>query len=102
MVHVIARIVGAGVVAHPSLAVIDVRSIGMTGLIRIVAMRIGRLRCAMKGRGPALGRLRMVAAQMLRVLMLRDRRHREGEQSCECNVKEFHRYLLMTERRCRP
>ena len=91
VVDVIARIVGTGVMTNPGFALIDVRRVGVARLRVLVALRIGRLRRSMVGSGPALGRLRMVVPSMLR-----EGRHREHEQSCECNVNGLHRFLLMT------
>jgi hypothetical protein len=35
-------------------------------------------------------------------MMLRKRRHRKSQQSCECKVNELHRFLLMTVRVGKP
>jgi hypothetical protein len=44
MVEVIGRIVGAGIVAYPDFSLVDMRGIGVTGLITVVALRRGRCR----------------------------------------------------------
>src|SRR5579863_7571193 len=56
IVQVIVRIVTPGVVADPALAVVDMRGIGMAGVVAVVGVFLGRTRLAMIRLGASLGR----------------------------------------------
>jgi hypothetical protein len=44
MIHVVTRIAGAGVVAYPSFAIVDVGNVGMARLVTEVAVLFDRVR----------------------------------------------------------
>jgi hypothetical protein len=50
VIHVITRVVFSGIVTNPDLA-INVRRIGVTGFIAVVATGVNSMRCALNGRG---------------------------------------------------
>jgi hypothetical protein len=112
----VVRIVGAGIVTNPGLAFIDVRNIGVAGLIGVVAGLSRRRRCfrclgsfwrrlvSVRRCGPVRGSTVEWRRPMRRngwvtstlILMLRKHWHSKGERSCERKSNKCHRYLQIS------
>src|SRR5208282_900433 len=77
MIHVVVRIIRAGVMPDPSLALVDVRRIGVARRVTVVTMFLHRVGITLKGRGAASGRLGM------HCFVLRESENRKKRNCCK-------------------
>ena len=77
----ITRVVFAGVVTNPDLA-INVGCIGMAGFVAEVAIWLNSMRCTFNGSWSV--RWRSLVPSITRFLVLGKRWNREYKQSCKC------------------
>src|SRR5580693_10286564 len=88
-VHMVARVILARIMTHPFVSV-DVRRIRMPRLVAIVAVGLNCMKSALRlDRTPRRNRLMRCAAAILR-----EGRNSNHQQSCECNLKVSHGFVL--------
>ena len=81
VVHMITRVVFAGVVTNPDLA-INVGCIGMAGFVAEVAIWLNSMRCTFNGSRSV--RWRSLVPSIIRFFVLGKRRDRKNKQCGQC------------------
>src|ERR1035437_972835 len=94
----IVLIVAAGVVTDPNSAIVDMRGVGMVGLIAVISVFFGSTRRTTIGLGPTRWNRRAALSMIIGTLSaivigtLAQCRYQTNEQSCQCQGDGFHRF----------